>query len=378
MSPSEDTMTQSRLLASKDNGLSKRKSRHVTLLDIARTSGFSVSTVSLVLSGAPRAQNVAAGTREHVRAIARKLGYHPDAYARSLRRRRTQIIAVLVFDLSDPFCLPIIRGIQSVLRRAGYTPLLMDAQAQRKLFDRFISMALESRADGVIVIASWLFDETNLLADIKKNRVPIVIIGRDLTGLGVSSILTDNEAGGALALQHLVGLGHRQIAVIRGPQELWDSEPRWAGIRNAAARDGINLDPRMVFQLPSLADPTSGFQGGLEFTRQLLDSRQDFTAVVAFDDMTALGVVRGLTEAGFSVPRDCSVMGFDDVLPAKVATPVVSTIRQPLVEMGEKAAARILLELESAVEGKALPFLHKPAPELLVRGSTAIPPARPT
>lgn len=353
---------------------SKRRAGHVTLQDIARASGLSTSTVSLVLSEAPRSRKVAAETRERVRCMARKLGYHPDAYARSLRRRRTQTIAVLAFDLSDPFCLPIIRGIESGLRSADYTPLLMDAQGQRKLFDRLIALALEARADGVIVVASWLFEETNLLADIEKNRVPIVVLGRDLTAVGVSSILVDNEAGGALALQHLAALGHDRIAVIRGPRELWDSEPRWKGICVAAAQARLVLDERLVFQLPSLADPMSGFEGGIECATSLLASRRRFSAVIAFDDLTALGVIRGLSLEGLRIPQDCSVMGFDDVLPAKVATPAVSTIRQPLFEMGQQAAERVLLEIEQGAAKKARPWLHKPLPELLVRDSTTAPP----
>lgn len=160
----------------------QRKSGHVTLLDIARACGYSVSTVSIVLSEAPLSQNVAASTREQIRNMARKLGYHPDAYARSLRRRRSQTIAVLAYDLSDPFCIPIVHGIQAGLQPADYLPLLVDAQTQRRLFDSYLKMILERRAEGVIVIASWIFQETNLLEDIEKNQVPIVIVGRDLTG----------------------------------------------------------------------------------------------------------------------------------------------------------------------------------------------------
>ena len=161
--------------------MAQPKSGHVTLLDIARACGFSVSTVSIVLSEAPLSQNVAATTREQIRAMALQLGYHPDAFARSLRRRRSQTIGVLAYDLSDPFCIPIVRGIQLGLHPTNYLPLLMDAQTQRKLFDSYLKMILERRAECVIVIASWIFEETNLLADIEKNHVPIVIVGRDLT-----------------------------------------------------------------------------------------------------------------------------------------------------------------------------------------------------
>lgn len=354
--------------------MGNRKSGHVTLLDIARACGLSVSTVSIVLSDAPLAQSVAGTTRTHIRTVAQQLGYHPDAYARSLRRRSTQTIGILAFDLSDPFCVPIMRGIQEGVHAAGYLPLLMDAQTQRKLFDGYLHMILERRAEGVIVIASWVFEETNLLGDIRKNNVPILIVGRDLTARGISSILVDNEAGGALATRHLAELGHRHIAVIRGPQEMCDSEPRWVGIRRVVAQTGMQLDERLVFELPGLAGPASGFEGGVRFAKQMLHSKCPFTAVLAFDDLTALGVVRGLTEAGLRIPEDCSVMGFDDVLPAEVATPAMSTIRQPLREMGLESAERVLQAIKGT--GKAEKArLHKTDPELVVRMSTGPPPA---
>ena len=354
--------------------MSQRKSGHVTLLDIARASGFSVSTVSIVLSEAPLSQNVAATTRTHIRTIAKSLGYHPDAYARSLRRRSTQTIGILAFDLSDPFCVPIMRGIQEGVHAAGYLPLLMDAQTKRKLFDSYLHMILERRADGLIVIASWVFEETNLLGDIRKNNVPIVIVGRDLVDRGISSILVDNEAGGALATRHLADLGHRRIAVIRGPQQMCDSEPRWAGICKTAAERGIHIDECLTFQLPGLADPASGFEGGVRFAKQMLASGCPFSAVLAFDDLTALGVVRGLIECGLRVPEDCSVMGFDDVLPAEVATPAMTTIRQPLHEMGLEAAERVLQAIRNGVGRSPKARLHQTDPELVVRKSTAPPP----
>jgi len=355
----------------------QRKPGHVTLLDIARACGYSVSTVSIVLSEAPLSRNVAASTRDQIRSMARQLGYHPDAYARSLRSRRNQTIAVLAYDLSDPFCLPIVHGIQACLQPQSYLPLLVDAQTQRKLFDSYLKMILERRAEGAIVIASWIFQETNLLEDIEKNQVPIVIVGRDLTEKRVSSLLVDNEAGGALAFRHLANLGHRRIAIIRGPEELFDTEPRWAGAQRAAAEAGIAIDSRLVFQLPNLTDPTSGFDGGLHFAREMLASGRSFTAVLAFDDLTALGVVRGLSEAGLRIPEDCSVVGFDDVLPAAVATPGITTIRQPLKEMGLLSAEWTLQALNSRDQQRDKSVhLYKAPPELVVRNSTAKPASR--
>lgn len=356
--------------------MAQRNSGHVTLADIAQACGFSVSTVSIVLREAPLSQNVAVTTREQIRAMAQQLGYHPDAYARSLRRQRTQTIAVLAYDLSDPFCIPLVRGIQAGLNPASFLPLLIDAQTQRKLFDSYLKMILERRAEGVIVIANWIFEETNLLADVEKNHVPLVIVGRDLSPRRVRSVLVDNEAGGALAMRHLSDLGHRRVAVIRGPEELFDSQPRWAGVQRAASEAGIRIDPKLLFQLPGLEDPAFGFEGGLSFSRQMAASGLPFTAVLAFDDFTALGVVRGLTEAGLRVPEACTVLGFDDVLPAGITTPGLTTIRQPLAEMGLQAAKFVLeaLKSDSSKERNRASLIYKACPELVVRSSSAAPP----
>jgi LacI family transcriptional regulator len=350
----------------------QHKSGHVTLTDVAQACGFSVSTVSIVLNKAPLSKNVAEKTRELVRATAERLGYHPDAFARSLRRRYSQTIGVLAYDLSDPFCFPVVRGIQEGLQSVEYLPMLMDVQARRDLFDRYLQLFLERRVEGVIVVANWVFDEANLLNDVRKNNVPVVIVSRDLTDYGVSSILVDNEEGGVMALRHLYDLGHRKIVVIRGPGELFDSAPRWAGVQRAASEAGIRLDPRLVLQLPSLADPMSGFEGGRGCARELLEAGHRFTAVLAFDDLTALGVVRGLNEAGLHVPEDCSVMGFDDVLPAAVATPGITTISQPLGEMGTLAAEWTVKAIESRDQKQGQkPMLHYAPLELVERMSTA-------
>jgi LacI family transcriptional regulator len=224
------------------------------------------------------------------------------------------------------------------------------------------------------VIASWVFDEANLLSDIQKNNVPIVIVSRDLTGRGVSSVLVDNHAGGALAMRHLLELGHTRIAVIRGPEEMFDSAPRWEGVQSAAAEGGVRLDRKLVYQLPNLVDPTSGFQGGLDCARRMLKAARPFTAVLAFDDLTALGVVRGLLEAGVRVPDDCTVVGFDDVLPAAVATPAMTTVRQPLREMGLLAAEWVLGAIDAREQKREkTPRLHHAPPELVVRMSSSAP-----
>ena len=172
--------------------------------------------------------------------------------------------------------------------------------------------------------------------------MPTVVVGRDVSEQHLGSVIVDNEAGGYEAIKHLYQLGHRQIAFIRGPEKLIDSARRWQGIERFALESGWKIDPRRVRQLPDALDPISPFEGGLELTTELLASRQNFTALMAFDDLTALGALRALAQAGRTAPRDCSILGFDDVPFAALCTPGLTTIRQPMEEMGRAAARRVL------------------------------------
>lgn len=355
----------------------KRGTNHVTLLDVARESGFSASTVSIVLNDAPLARYVAATTKERIREAAHALGYYPDAFARSLRRRHSNTIGLMAFDLSDPFCTEIVRGAQKQLNDTRFLPLLMDAQNQRKQFEAYLKLLLERRVEGLIVVANWIFADFQFLSDIEKNNVPIVVVDRDLTASNIHSVLVDNEAGGYMAIEHLHRLGHTRIAVIRGPGELTDSEDRWAGIQRYASKAGLRLDSRLICQLPDVLNPSSSFEGGMRLTAELLrkSKKADFTALVAFDDLTALGAMRALFHAGRRVPEDCSVIGFDDILPAAVSSPGITTIRQPMETMGQIAASWIMEAIEADgrkdVSATESPMLRLLEPVLVVRESSS-------
>lgn len=354
-------------------GTRKPGSGHVTLSDVARESGFSVSTVSIVLNEAPLSQHVAAATKEHIRKTALEMGYHPDAFARSLRRRRSHTIGVLVFDISDPFCMALLRGIEQTLYSTAYLPIIMDADNRREQFERYLEMLLERRVEGVVVVANWLFAEIDPLSRIEKNNIPTVVVGRDLTSRSIPSVVVDNDAGGYAAIEHLYRLGHRKIAVLRGPEELDDSTRRWQGIQRFAAEVGLDLDSRLVLQLPAAMDPNSGFEHGLRLTAELIHDTREFTAILAFDDLTALGAMRALWKAGRHVPDDCSIIGFDDVPPAALSTPGITTIRQPMLEMGSLATSLVLSEISPAngvLESQNL--LHLTSPVLIERDSTCI------
>jgi len=343
----------------------------ITIRDVARASGFSSTTVSIVLNDAPLARYIPATTKSRIQKAAKKLGYRPNLFARSLRSQRSHAVGLMVFDMTDPYCTLILRGIENSLYQSSYVPILTDAHNERGRFERYLEMLLDRRVEGLIVLANWLFLDINVLADLEKNSIPTVMIGRELQTQSISSVIVDNEAGAYAAIEHLYALGHRKIAFIRGPKTLADSAPRWKGIRAFAQSKGLELDSKLIVDLPESGDPMSGFDAGQNLTRELLKHRRSFTALMAFDDLTAFGAIRALSRAGINVPGQCAVIGFDDVAPSNLFTPSLTTIRQPMQAMGE-AAANILLENISAVQDKRkVQAVHrKLVPDLVVREST--------
>jgi LacI family transcriptional regulator len=343
----------------------------VTIRDVAHKSGFSSTTVSIVLNDAPLARYIPAATKNRIHQVAKQMGYRPNLFARSLRSQRSHTVGVMVFDMTDPYCTLILRGIQNTLYQAGYLPILTDVQNERLRFERYLAMLLDRRVEGLIILANWLFLDIDLLSDLEHSSVPAVMIGHHPQADSVSSVIVDNELGAHAALEHLYSLGHRKIAFIRGPRPLTDSIPRWHGIRSFAQSRKLELDPRLIVDLPESRDPMSSFEAGYKLTQELLKRKRAFTALMAFDDLTAFGAIRALAHAGIRVPEQCSVIGFDDVAPAALATPSLTTIRQPMESMGTTAVG-ILLEGVNAVQEKrdVATVHHKVTPELVVRDST--------
>lgn len=342
----------------------------ITLRDVAKESGFSPATVSIVLNNAPLARYIPAPTRHRIEAAAKRLGYHPNLFARSLRSKRSQAVGVMVFDMTDPYCTLILRGIENALYQSSFLPILTDVHNELSRFERYLEMLLGRRVEALIVLANWLFLDINLLSDLERRNVPTVMIGHELQTESMSSVVVDNEAGARAALEHLYALGHRKIAFIRGPKALPDTGARWKGIRSFAHGIGLELDPKLVTDLPEVADPASSFEGGYRLTEDLLKRKRRFTAIMAFDDMTAFGVIRALIKAGLRVPHDCSVVGFDDVGPAALCTPALTTVRQPMETMGSIAVTIALEGVSAVLEKREISAVHrKVMPELVVRES---------
>ena len=348
-----------------------KTSTATTIRDVAKSSGFSPTTVSIVLNNAPLARYIPQTTKKKIEVAAKKLGYRPNLFARSLRSKRSHTVGVMVLDMTDPYCTLILRGIENSLFQSGYLPILTDVHNERVRFERYLEMMLDRRIEGLIVLANWLFLDIDLLADLEKSSIPTAIIGCELRTDNVSSVIVDNEVGGQIAIQHLHSLGHRKIAFIRGPKSLSDSSPRWKGVRAFAHAKDLEIDSRSVMELPESRDPISSFEAGQKLTEELIRRRRSFTALMAFDDMTAFGAIRALNRAGINVPQQCSVIGFDDVAPASLCTPSLTTVRQPMEAMGSLAVSLVADGINSVLEKREVTAVHrKLAPELVVRDST--------
>jgi len=346
----------------------------VTIREVAKESGFSSTTVSIVLNNAPLARYIPDITKKRIERAAKKLGYRPNLFARSLRSQRSHTVGVMVFDMTDPYCIPILRGIETTLYQSSFLPILTDVHNERSRFERYLEMLLDRRVEALIVVANWLFVEIDVLGDLEKANLPTAMIGRELEAGSISSVTVDNEQGARAAIEHLHSLGHRQIAFIRGPKRITDTAPRWRGVRNFAKAHDLDIQLELVVDLPESSDPVASFDAGYRLTEELMRRGRPFTGLMAFDDMTAMGAIRALTKAGIKVPEQCSVIGFDDVAHSSLLTPSLTTIRQPMAEMGKMAVSIVSERIAAVQEKRKIVSQHrKLVPELVVRDSTSAP-----
>lgn len=346
----------------------------VTIRDVARASGFSPSTVSIVLNNAPLSRYIPAITKTRIQKAAKGLGYHPNIFARSLRSKRNHTVGVILFDITDPYCTLILRGIEKSLYQESYLPILADAHNERARFERYLEMMLERRVEGLLVLANWLYLDINLLADLERGKTPSVIIGRELDSKATSSVTVDDEGGAYSALSHLYSLGHRKIAFVRGPKALASSKARWRGVQRFARDNRVELDPRLIVDLPDQVNLNAGVDDASRITEELLKRKRSFTALMAYDDMTAFGAIRALARAGIRVPQDCSIIGFDDIDPSHLFVPALTTVRQPMEAMGTSAVSILLDAISASSDNRSGSAIHrKLQAELVIRESTQAP-----
>jgi LacI family repressor for deo operon, udp, cdd, tsx, nupC, and nupG len=323
---------------------------------------LSQTTISLVLNDSPAAKSIPPRTRERVFEAARKFQYRPNYFARSLRRSRSMSVGVIAPDLSEGYFTLVMQGVEEYLLRAHYFYFAASHYWKPELMEQYPRMLTERAVDGFLLL--------NTPAE-AHNGLPTVAISAHNSAPGVTNVVLDHKKAASLALTHLYELGHRRIAFVKGPEIIPDTEYRWRAILQMARKLSIEVQPELCIQLA--ADSWSP-QVGYEPMSELLARTRDFTAIFCFNDISAMGVIRAIHDAGLRVPQEVSVVGFDDIISAAYQKPSITTVRQPLRDMGSEGA-RVLLDL-IANPSKEAPAEIVIQPELIVRESTGVAAAK--
>ncbi|HEV3038912.1 MAG TPA: LacI family DNA-binding transcriptional regulator [Candidatus Angelobacter sp.] len=331
----------------------------VGLKDLSRYLGLSTATISTVLNATPAAAEIPASTQERILAAAEKFNYRPNTLARSLRGMRSHTVGVLVPEISEGYGALVLAAVGDYLLSKGYFFFVATHRRKPELLDEYPQMLRQRSVEGFIVIDTALE---------KPLPLPTVVISGHRNLEGITNIVLNHDRAAHLALEHLVQLGHERIAFIQGQPYSADSETRWKAIERAAESLGLDIQEELIVQLE--IDTFSPYVG-YPVVRRLLQRTHDFTALFAYNDLSAIGALRALRDSGLRVPEDVSVVGFDDINSAAFQIPSLTTIRQPLDKMGA-IAGEILLQ---RIQGGANPVEIMVDPELVIRESTA--PARP-
>ncbi|NOZ27846.1 MAG: LacI family transcriptional regulator [Chloroflexi bacterium] len=303
-----------------------------TIKDVAKRAGVSVTTVSHVLN---ETRYVSPELVARVWEAVEALNYQPNAVARSLRRKRTHTLGMIIPDNSNPFFAEVARGIEDVCFDLGYNVILCNSDQDPQKERRYIDLLTEKRVDGIVFVAAG--DRAEHLEAVLTRRVPVVVIDRELQDVQCDRVLTDNRTGGRQATEHLIQRGRTRIACIAGPSDVTPSWERVWGYQDALTEAGLPFDEQLIrrgnFQAAS----------GYRAMRELLALSDPPTGVFACNDMMAIGAICAISEAGLRIPEDIAVVGFDDIALASYTNPPLTTVAQPRQEIG-RLAAEMLIE----------------------------------
>ncbi len=335
----------------------KPSGQSVSLKSLAEHLGLSKAAVSFVINRSPAAKSIPHRTQELIRQAARELNYRPNHLARSLRQQRSYTIGVVVPEISEGYAALVMSGIEDHLLQEGYFYFVVSHRHREELIEEYPHLLQQRAVEGLIAVDTALSEGAH---------VPVVAVSGHRDVPGVTNIVLDHARAAMLALEHLKRLGHRRMAFIKGQEFSSDTAVRWDSVRAAAAELGIEIKDRLVMQLEG---ESSSPELGYLVTRTLLASGEPFTALFAFNDISAIGAIQALREAGRRIPEDVSVVGFDDIQSAAFQNPGLTTVRQPLRQMGVLAAETVLQRINAPAK-QPYPKEIIVEPGLIVRGST--------
>jgi len=349
--------------ARKKPNVTRQPGQPISLRTLGEYLNLSPATISLVLNNAPGVKSIPQETRARVIEAAAKFDYRPSFFARSLRKRQTYTVGVLVPELSDNYASQVLAGVEEYLIEEGYFYLTASHRRKPDLIDEYPRLLMDRSVEGFVVIDTVLE---------KSLPLPVVVVAGHRKIEGATNVVLDQRRAAELSLRHLHQLGHRKIAFMRGGSHSSDADDRWDCLMAEARELKLAVLPELTVQISSrAATPEMGFGPA----NDLLNRGVDFTALVCYNDVSAIGAIRAMMDRGLRVPDDISVVGFDDIQGAAFHNPSLTTIRQPLAQMG-LVAARILLQ---RIRGQAsFPDMVPIIPELVIRESTAPPSAKRT
>lgn len=340
----------------------RRRAHMVTIHDVAIRAGVSATTVSHVVNGT---RPVSSDLSGRVQLALRDLDYQPNALARSLRRKQSHTIGLIVPDNSNPFFAEMAHAVESAAYGNGHTVFLCnsDDDAQREAV--YLDLLLTRQVDGIVLVAAANSGE--IMRALVAKGLPLVVVDRELPNPAHDCVLTDHEAGGYVATEHLAQLGHKRIACIAGPTDLGSSAGRVAGYRAALRAAGLGAEAGLVVR-GDFRD-----HSGYLAAQKLLKRNHPPTAIFACNDLMAIGAMAAVRDAGLSVPEDVSVVGFDDIHLAGYLNPPLTTVAQPMSELGRVAAELLLQRLADRSLPPRRVMLRS---RLMVRRTTASAPKR--
>jgi DNA-binding LacI/PurR family transcriptional regulator len=332
---------------------------HASLKELARHLELSQTTVSRVVNQSPGAGRISLDTQKRVLAAARQMNYTPSVLARGLRSKRSQTVAVIVPEISEGYSTTVLTGIEDALLLSEYFYFVVSHRHRPELLRKYAPLLISRAVEGIITVGTLL--ETGL-------TLPTVSVSAHKRRRSAVNIELDHLLAAQYALEHLHILGHREIAIIKGQRFSSDTIPRWHAIQTTARSLGIRLQPKLVVELEGTG---LGTEAGRVATVKLLQRNIPFTAIFAFNDISAIGAIQALKEADLSVPRQISVIGFDDVTAAATNSPPLTTVRQPLREMGRVAATTLLQMLNGGTAVLPSSDSIRVLPSFIERQSTA-------
>ncbi|MEZ5307345.1 MAG: LacI family DNA-binding transcriptional regulator [Pyrinomonadaceae bacterium] len=333
--------------------------RGITLKQLAENIGLSPGTVSVVLNRTPRADNIPQDTKDRIFEAAKEFNYRPHYFARSLRANQSFTIGVMVSELTGGYCAIVLNGIESALTKHGYFYLTSSHFHRDDLIKKIPHRLMERQVDGIVAV------DTKIRFD---PELPVVTVAGHEEIAGVTNVVLNHQTAARLGISHLKELGHQRIVLFKGPDYSADTEVRWDAIMEAFREMGLDNDDALTIQLEGdIGTPEIGYDAA----KKILERNIEFSALFAFNDVSAIGAIRAFRDAGLRVPDDVSILGFDDIYGAAFHNPALSTIRQPLFEMGKLAGETLLKRIAGDENQNLDPETLMVEPELVVRTSTA-------